>query len=159
MLGNGRIRIGVDVGGGSRSFAARMSDRNVTVITNTLNIDAPFNGFIAARGLFHLFLSLDHRFPFYDNVFDLVRAGSSLDVGGKPEKLEFLMFDIDRILRANGLLWLDSVYCANDEKKQALTRLIERFGYKKLKWVVGEKVESGKSEVVLSAVLQKPVRV
>ncbi|XP_057425212.1 probable methyltransferase At1g29790 [Lotus japonicus] len=160
-LGSGGIRIGLDIGGGSGSFAARMADRNVTVITNTLNIDAPFSEFIAARGLFPLYLSLDHRFPFYDNVFDLIHASSALDVGGKPEKLEFLMFDIDRVLRAGGLLWLDNFFCANEEKKQALTRLIEKFGYKKLKWVVGEKVDSfgsGKPQVVLSAVLQKPVR-
>ncbi|XP_057435041.1 probable methyltransferase At1g29790 [Lotus japonicus] len=162
-MGSGGIRIGLDLGGGSGSFAATMAERNVTVVTTTLNIDAPFSEFIAARGLFPLYLSLDHRFPFYDNVFDLVRASSTLDVGGeKPEKLEFLMFDIDRVLRAGGLFWLDNFYCADEEKKKALTRLIERFGYKKLKWVVGEKVDalgSGKTEVVLSAVLQKPVRV
>ncbi|XP_022151416.1 uncharacterized protein LOC111019353 [Momordica charantia] len=158
-LTSGGIRIGFDIGGGSGTFAARMAEKNVTVITSTLNIDAPFSEFIAARGLFPLFLSLDHRFPFYDNVFDLVHASTRLDIGGKPEKLEFLMFDIDRILRAGGLLWLDNFYCANDEKKKFLTRLIERFGFKKLKWVVGEKSEAGKSEVYLSAVLQKPVRV
>jgi ubiquinone/menaquinone biosynthesis C-methylase UbiE len=160
-LGNGGIRIGLDIGGGSGTFAARMAERNVTVITNTLNVDAPFSEFIAARGLFPLFLSLDHRFPFYDNVFDLVHAASGFDIGGKPEKLEFLMFDIDRILRAGGLFWLDNFYCVNDEKKRELTRLIERFGYKKLKWVVGEKVDAAgsKSENYLSAVLQKPVRV
>lgn len=160
-LGGGGVRIGLDIGGGSGSFAARMADRNVTVVTNTLNVDAPFSEFIAARGLFPLYLSLDHRFPFYDNVFDLVHGSSSLDVGGKSEKLEFLMFDIDRVLRTGGLLWLDNFFCANEEKKQSLTRLIERFGYK-LKWVVGEKIDSvgsGKPEVVLSAVLQKPVRV
>ncbi|KAJ4702086.1 S-adenosyl-L-methionine-dependent methyltransferases superfamily protein [Melia azedarach] len=155
-LGSGGIRIGFDIGGGSGTFAARMAERNVTVITNTLNIDGPYSEFIAARGLFPLYLSLDHRFPFYDNVFDLVHASSGLDVGGKLEKLEFLMFDMDRVLRAGGLFWLDNFYYANDEKKRALTRLIERFGYKKLKWVVGE---TGKSEVYLSAVLQKPVRV
>ncbi|XP_004499234.1 probable methyltransferase At1g29790 [Cicer arietinum] len=159
--GSGGIRIGFDIGGGSGSFAARMAEKNVTVITNSLNVDAPFSEFIAARGLFPIYLSLDHRFPFYDNVFDLIHASSALDVGGKPEKLEFLMFDIDRVLRAGGLFWLDNFFCASEEKKQTLTRLIERFGYKKLKWVVGEKVDSvgsGKSEVVLSAVLQKPVR-
>ncbi|XP_058725364.1 probable methyltransferase At1g29790 [Vicia villosa] len=161
-LGNGGIRVGFDIGGGSGSFAARMFDRNVTVITNTLNVDAPFSEFIAARGLFPIYLSLDHRFPFYDNVFDLIHASSALDVvGGKSEKLEFLMFDIDRVLRAGGLFWLDNFFCDSEEKKQTLTRLIERFGYKKLKWVVGEKVDSfgsGKPVVVLSAVLQKPVR-
>ncbi|XP_060178789.1 probable methyltransferase At1g29790 [Lycium barbarum] len=159
-MGNGGIRIGFDIGGGSGTFAARMADRNVTLVTATLNVDAPFNEFIAARGLFPLFLSLDHRFPFHDNVFDLVHAGNVLDVSGRPEKLEFLMFDIDRILRAGGLFWLDNFLCSSEDKKTALTRLIERFGYKKLKWVVGEKINgSGKSEVYLSAVLQKPVRV
>lgn len=157
---SGGVRIGFDIGGGSGSFAARMAERNVTLVTATLNIDAPFNEFIAARGLFPVFLSLDHRFPFYDNVFDLIHAANGLDVGGRPEKLEFLMFDIDRILRAGGLLWLDNFYCSNDDKKSALTRIIEQFGYKKLKWVVGEKINgSGKAEVYLSAVLQKPVRV
>ncbi|KAA8537541.1 hypothetical protein F0562_027149 [Nyssa sinensis] len=121
-LGSGGIRIGFDIGGGSGTFAARMAERNVTLVTATLNIDAPFSEFIAARGLFPLFLSLDHRLPFYDNVFDLVHAASGLDVGGRPEKLEFFMFDIDRILRAGGLFWLDNFYCANDEKKVALTR-------------------------------------
>ncbi|CAN1266316.1 Probable methyltransferase At1g29790 [Linum perenne] len=155
-LGSGGIRIGFDIAGGSGTFAARMAERNVTVITNTLNIDAPFNEFVAARGLFPLYLSLDHRFPFYDNVFDLIHASSGLDVGSK---LEFLMFDIDRILRPGGLFWLDNFYCANDDKKRTLTRLIEKFGYKKLKWVVGDKVDSaGKSEAYLSAVLQKPAR-
>ncbi|KAL3845303.1 hypothetical protein ACJIZ3_002706 [Penstemon smallii] len=159
-MGSGGIRIGFDIGGGSGSFAARMAERNVTVVTATLNVDAPFNEFIAARGLFPLYLSLDHRFPFHDNVFDLVHVSNGLDVGGRPEKLEFLMFDLDRVIRAGGLLWLDNFYCSSDDKKRALTRLIERFGYKKLKWLVGEKLNgAGKSEVYLSAVLQKPVRV
>ncbi|KAK8510019.1 hypothetical protein V6N13_118555 [Hibiscus sabdariffa] len=157
-MGSGGIRIGFDIGGGSGTFAARMAEKNVTVITNTLNVDAPYGEFIAARGLFPLFLSLDHRFPFYDNVFDLVHATSGLDDGGKPQKLEFLMFDIDRILRAGGLFWLDNFPCADDEKKRTLTRLIERFGYKKLKWVIGDG-GSGKPQVYLSAVLQKPVRI
>ncbi|KAL7155429.1 hypothetical protein ABFS83_03G074300 [Erythranthe nasuta] len=158
--GGGGIRIGFDIGGGSGTFAARMAERNVTIVTATLNVEAPFNEFIASRGLFPLYLSLDHRFPFQDNVFDLVHAANGLDVGGRSEKLEFLMFDIDRVLRTGGLFWLDNFYCSSDDKKSALTRLIERFGYKKLKWVVGEKINgAGKSEVYLSAVLQKPVRV
>ncbi|XP_010425464.1 PREDICTED: uncharacterized protein LOC104710544 [Camelina sativa] len=154
-LGSGKVRIGFDVSGGSGTFAARMAEKNVTVITNTLNNGAPFNEFIAARGLFPLFLSLDHRFPFLDNVFDLIHASSGLDVEGKTEKLEFLMFDLDRVLKPGGLFWLDNFYWANDEKKKDLTRLIERFGDKKLKWGIGEKADA---QVYLSAVLQKPVR-
>ncbi|RDX62278.1 hypothetical protein CR513_59405, partial [Mucuna pruriens] len=157
-LGSGGIRIGLDVGGGSGSFAAVMAKRNVTVVTTTLNVDAPFTDFIAASGLFPLFLSLNHRFPFYDNIFDLVRASTGFDSGGRPDKLEFFMFDIDRVLRPGGLFWLDNLYFAesHEERKRALTSLIERFGYNKLKWVVGENVHALGSQLVLSAVLQKP---
>lgn len=157
-LGSNKIRIGLDISGGGSSgtFAARMAEKNVTVITNTLNNGGPFSEFVAARGVFPLFLSLDHRLPFHDNVFDLVRGSSGLDVEGKAEKLEFLMFDLDRVLKPGGLFWLDNFYCASDVKKKELTRLIERFGYKKLKWVIGEKADG---QVYLSAVLQKPVRV
>ncbi|KAH7849720.1 hypothetical protein Vadar_022090 [Vaccinium darrowii] len=106
---SGGIRTGFDLGGGSGTFAARMADRNVTIVTATLNTDAPFSEFIAARGLFPLYLSMDRRFPFYNNVFDLVHCGSGLDVGGRLEKLEFLMFDINRILCAGGLFWSEEV--------------------------------------------------
>ncbi|KAI6688328.1 hypothetical protein NL676_025156 [Syzygium grande] len=82
-------------------------------------------------------------------------------LGTKPEKLEFLTLDVDRILRAGGLLWLHNSSYANEEKKKTRTRLIEGFGYKKRKWAVGQKPDasgSGKSESYLSAVLQKPSR-
>ena len=120
-LANGKIRIGFDVSGGSGTFAARMAERNVTVITNALNNGGPFSEFVAARGVFPLFLSLDHRFPFHDNVFDLVHGSSGLDVEGKPEKMEFLMFDLDRVLKPGGLFWLDNFYCASDVKKKELS--------------------------------------
>ncbi|KAL2531064.1 putative aldo-keto reductase 5 [Forsythia ovata] len=95
---------------------------------------------------------IDTRVP-----IEVTILGTDWMSGGQPDKLEFLMFDIDRILRAGGLFWLDNFYCSNEDKKKDLTRLIERFGYKKLKWVVGEKINgSGKSGVYLSAVLQKP---
>ncbi|PKA53408.1 hypothetical protein AXF42_Ash012350 [Apostasia shenzhenica] len=167
-LGGGGIRIGFDIAGGAGDFAARMSERNVTIVTSTLNAGGAVGEFVAARGLFPLQLSPAHRFPFYDSVFDLVHTINGLDEGGaagmgrtRPEALEFLMFDIDRILRAGGLFWLDNHLCVDDERKRTVTRVIERFGYKKLKWVVGEKADagsSGKTQVYLSAVLQKPPR-
>ncbi|URD72094.1 hypothetical protein MUK42_37495 [Musa troglodytarum] len=109
-LGSGGIRIGFDIGGGAANFAARMAERNVTVVTSTLEIGGkPMNEFVAARGLFPLLLSPAQRFPFYDSVFDLVHAINTLDEGGAPslgqasrtEALEFFMFDIDRVLRAS----------------------------------------------------------
>ncbi|XP_048605158.1 probable methyltransferase At1g29790 [Brassica napus] len=117
-LGTGKIRIGLDLSGGSGTFAARMAERNVTVITNTLNNGGPFSDFIAGRGLFPLFLSLDHSFPFHDNEFDLVPGSSGLDVEGEPEKLEFLMFDLDRVLKPGGLFWLDNFYCGSELNKE-----------------------------------------
>ncbi|KAK1322088.1 hypothetical protein QJS10_CPA03g02155 [Acorus calamus] len=162
-LGRGNVRIGFDIGGGTAGFAARMAERNVTVVTSTLDIDAPFSQFVAARGLFPLFLTAGQRFPFHDGVFDLVHVWNGFGEGNKrKEWLEFLMFDVDRVLRVGGLLWLDNYQCLDDERKRELTMLIERFGYKKLKWVVGEKADTGnaggKPKVYLSAVLQKPPR-
>ncbi|KAG0453786.1 hypothetical protein HPP92_025090 [Vanilla planifolia] len=167
-LGGGGIRIGFDIDGGAANFAARMAERNVTIITSTLNSGGLVGEFVAARGVFPLQLSPAQIFPFYDSVFDLVHTMSGLDEGGvagmgqtRWEALEFLMFDIDRILRAGGFFWLDNYLCIDDERKRMVTRLIERFGYKKLKWVVGEKADAsnaGKNQVYLSAVLQKPAR-
>ncbi|PUZ62287.1 hypothetical protein GQ55_4G344700 [Panicum hallii var. hallii] len=165
-----KIRIGFDVAGGAANFAARMRERGVTVVTTVLdNAGKPMNEFVAARGLFPLLLSPAHRFPFYDGVFDLVHVGTAaLDEGGAPalgqagtgEALEFLMFDVDRVLRAGGLLWIDSYMCHSEERRQVVVRLIRRFGYKKLKWVAGEKAGTGSSKTAMyiSAVLQKPGR-
>jgi hypothetical protein len=168
--GGSKIRIGFDVAGGAANFAARMRERGVTVFTTVLDsAGKPMNEFVAARGLFPLLLSPAHRFPFYDGVFDLVHVGTTaLAEGGSPalgqagteEALEFFMFDIDRVLRARGLLWIDSYVCHSDERRQVLVRLIGRFGYKKLKWVTGEKAGTGsaKPAMYLSAVLEKPAR-
>nr|CAB3466912.1 unnamed protein product [Digitaria exilis] len=166
-----KIRIGLDVAGGAANFAARMRERGVTVVTTVLdNAGKPMNEFVAARGLFPLLLSPAHRFPFYDGVFDLVHVGttamdeggaSALGQAGTEEALEFFMFDVDRVLRAGGLLWIDSYMCRSEERRQVVVKLIGRFGYKKLKWVTAEKAGAGsaKTAIYLSAVLQKPARI
>ncbi|XP_006655770.1 probable methyltransferase At1g29790 [Oryza brachyantha] len=165
-----RIRIGLDVAGGAANFAARMKERGVTIVTSVLdNAGKPMNEFVAARGLFPLLLSPAHRLPFYDGVFDLVHVGTNaLDEGGAPsmgnsgteEALEFFMFDVDRVLRVGGLLWIDSYLCHSEERRRIVVKLIERFAYKKLKWMVGEKAStsSSKTALYLSALLQKPSR-
>lgn len=143
-----------------------MAERNVTVVTASAvsdNIEK-----VAGKGVFPLTMSSAVRFPFYDGVFDLVHTTKGLDEGGaegmglgRAEAMEFLMFDVDRVLRAGGFFWLDNYLCVDDERKRMVTRLIEKFGYKKLKWVVGEKADSSgkaKAQVYLSAVLQKPAR-
>lgn len=47
----GSVRIGLDIGGGVATFAVRMRERNVTIVTTSMNFNGPFNNFIAARGL------------------------------------------------------------------------------------------------------------
>jgi hypothetical protein len=167
-LSASKIRIGFDVAGGAANFAARMRERGVTVVTSVLDGGGkPINEFVAGRGLFPLLLSPAQRFPFYDGVFDLVHVGATaLDEAGAPamgqaetpEALEFFMFDVDRVLRVGGLLWIDSYLCQSDEKRRVVVKLIERFGYKKLKWVVEEKAGGATTSIYLSAVLRKPAR-
>lgn len=168
-----KIRIGLDVSvsGGAADFAARMKERNgATVVTSVL--EPATSELVAARGLFPLLLSPAHRLPFYDGVFDLVHAAGAaaldgagapaMGLAGTPEALEFFLFDVDRVLRVGGLLWIDSYPCQSDERRRVVIKLIDRFGYKKLKWVVGEKPSGGggaKASVYLSAVLRKPARV
>jgi hypothetical protein len=170
-LAAGKIRTGLDVSGGAANFVARMRERGVTIFTTVLdNAGKPMNEFVAARGLLPLLLSPAHRFPFYDGVFDLVHVrATTLAEGGSPalgqagteEALEFFMFDVDRVLRAGGLHWIDSHMCHADERRQTLAKLIGRYGYKKLQWATGEKVGTGstKAAMYLCAVLQKPARV
>ena len=58
------VRLGLDAGGGSGSFAARMALYNVTVVTTAMNIETvagrrqglPYMETIAARGLIPLWL-------------------------------------------------------------------------------------------------------
>uniref|UniRef100_A0ACD5XQR6 Uncharacterized protein n=1 Tax=Avena sativa TaxID=4498 RepID=A0ACD5XQR6_AVESA len=168
LSASSKIRIGFDVGGGAANFAARMRERGVTVVTSVLDgAGKPMNEFVAARGLFPLLLSPAHRFPFYDGVFDLVHVGATaldeagapaMGQAGTPEALEFFMFDVDRVLRVGGLLWIDSYLCQSEERRRVVVKLIERFGYKKLKWFAGEKAGAATASIYLSAVLRKPAR-
>jgi hypothetical protein len=71
---NGTVRIGLDItGSSSGTFAARMMERGVTVVTAAVNAGAPISGFIAARGLVPVQLSAAaHRLPFFDGTLDIV---------------------------------------------------------------------------------------
>ncbi|KAL0379457.1 UNVERIFIED_CONTAM: hypothetical protein Sangu_0010000 [Sesamum angustifolium] len=64
----GEIRIGLDFSVGTGTFAARMREHNVTVVSATVNLGAPFSEMIALRGLIPLFLTINQRLPFFDNT-------------------------------------------------------------------------------------------
>ncbi|KAJ7521873.1 hypothetical protein O6H91_19G072400 [Diphasiastrum complanatum] len=156
----GTLRIGLDIGGGTGSFAARMWEHNVTIVTSTLNLGGPFNNFIGHRGIVPLFLTISQRFPFFDNTLDIVHSMHVLSNWIPTESLEFTFYDIDRILRPGGLLWIDRFFCKSPQLNSTYAPMIERLGYKKLRWETAAKLDRGPQlqEYYLSALLEKPLK-
>lgn len=150
----GEIRIGLDVSVGTGSFAARMREWNVTIVSTSMNIGAPFSETIALRGLLPLYASLSQRLPFFDNTLDLIHTSVFLDGWVDLQLLDFILFDWDRVLRPGGLLWVDKFFCRRKDLDDYMYMFLQ-FRYKKHKWVVSFK---SKDEVYLSALLEKPPR-
>ncbi|KAI3956774.1 hypothetical protein MKW92_014025 [Papaver armeniacum] len=150
----GEIRIGLDFGIGTGTFAARMREQNVTIISTALNLGAPFNEMIALRGLLPLYVTLNQRLPFFDNTMDLIHTIGFLDGWIDLQLMDFILFDWDRILRPGGLLWVDRFFCKKTELDDFMYMFLQ-FRYKKHKWVISPK---SKDEVYLSALLEKPPR-
>jgi Methyltransferase domain len=155
----GKIRIGLDIGGGSGSFAARMRERNITIVTTSMNFDGPFNSFIASRGLVPLHISIAHRLPFADGVLDIVHSMHVLSNWIPDTMLEFALYDIYRVLRPGGLFWLDHFFCLGDQLNNTYVPMFDRIGFNKLRWNAGRKLDRGieKNEWYLSALLEKPM--
>ncbi|XVF71035.1 hypothetical protein PTKIN_Ptkin12aG0002400 [Pterospermum kingtungense] len=155
----GTIRIGLDIGGGVATFAVRMMERNITIVTTTMNLNGPFNNFIASRGVVPLYVSISERLPFFDNTLDIVHSMHVMSNWIPTTMMHFLLFDIYRVLRPGGLFWLDHFFCAGDQLKEVYAPLIESVGFNKLKWVVGRKFDRAPElrEMYLSALLEKPL--
>ncbi|WRX23019.1 Putative S-adenosyl-L-methionine-dependent methyltransferase - like 10 [Theobroma cacao] len=150
----GQVRIGLDYGVGTGTFAARMREMNVTIISTALNLGAPFNEIIALRGLIPLYATLNQRLPFFDNTMDLIHTTGFLDGWIDLLLMDFILYDWDRILRPGGLLWIDRFFCNKKDLDDYMYMFLQ-FRYKKNKWVLAPK---SKDEVYLSAVLEKPPR-
>ncbi|KAM0946466.1 putative S-adenosyl-L-methionine-dependent methyltransferase [Dioscorea sansibarensis] len=159
MKPKGTIRIGLDIGGGSGTFAARMRENEVTIVTTTMNFDGPFNNFIASRGLVPLHISVAHRLPFFGNTLDIVHSMHVLSNWIPDVMLEFALFDIYRVLRPGGLFWLDHFFCIGEQLNSTYVPMFDRIGFKKLRWNAGRKLDRGieKNEWYLSALLEKPM--
>lgn len=155
----GTIRIGLDIGGGTGTFAARMRVRNVTIITTSLNQDGPFNSFIASRGLIPMHISVSQRLPFFENTLDIVHSMHVLSNWIPDSMLEFTLYDIYRVLRPGGIFWLDRFFCFGSQLNETYVPMLDRIGFKKLRWNVGMKLDRGvkKNEWYFSAVLEKPM--
>lgn len=153
----GEIRIGLDFSVGTGTFAARMREFNVTVVSATINLGAPFNEMIALRGLVPLYLTINQRLPFFDNTLDLIHTTRFLDGWIDYVLLDFILYDWDRVLRPGGLLWVDSFFCLKEDLDDYL-KAFKMLRYKKHKWVVVPKLDKDDTEVFFSAVLEKPPR-
>ncbi|KAK7306994.1 hypothetical protein VNO77_39665 [Canavalia gladiata] len=150
----GEIRIGLDYGIGTGTFAARMREQNVTIVSTALNLGAPFNEIIALRGLVPLYVTLNQRLPFFDNTMDLVHTTGFMDGWIDLLLLDFILYDWDRILRPGGLLWIDKFFCNTKDLDDYMYMFLQ-LRYKKHKWLISPK---SKNEVYLSALLEKPPR-
>ncbi|EPS68166.1 hypothetical protein M569_06606, partial [Genlisea aurea] len=153
------IRLALDVGGGTGTFAAQMKLRNVAVVTTTMNLGAPYGEAVAARGLVPLHAPLHQRLPVFDGILDLVRFGHAVNRWIPLTSMEFLLFDADRVLRGGGYLWLDHFFSKKLDLDRVFSPLIGKLGYKKVKWTVGNKTSDFKNngDVYLTALLQKPL--
>ncbi|EEF42997.1 ATRAD3, putative [Ricinus communis] len=156
---HGTIRIGLDIGGGTGTFAARMKERNITIITSSMNLDGPFNSFIASRGLIPIHVSVSQRLPFFENTLDIVHSMHVLSNWIPDAMLEFTLYDIYRVLRPGGLFWLDHFFCTGSQLNETYTPMLDSVGFKKLRWNAGKKLDRGihKNEWYFSALLEKPM--
>uniref|UniRef100_A0ACD5THL2 Uncharacterized protein n=1 Tax=Avena sativa TaxID=4498 RepID=A0ACD5THL2_AVESA len=155
----GPIRLGLDVGGGTGTLAARLKlAANATVLTTTMDLGAPYSEAAAARGVVPLHAPLQQRFPVGDGTMDVVRTGHAVNRWIPEAALEFLWYDADRVLRPGGLLWVDHLWCRKGDLDGVYAAMLRRLGYKTIKWAVADKTGSGaKDELVyLTALLQKP---
>ncbi|KAE8715039.1 double-stranded DNA-binding family protein [Hibiscus syriacus] len=158
---NSVIRLGIDIGGGTGTFAALMKIfYNVTMLTTTMNVNAPYNEAVAARGLLPLHVPLQQRLPVFDGTMDLVRCGRAVNRWIPSTVMEFMFYDVDRVLRGGGYLWVDRFFSKAVDLEKVYEPMIGKLGYKRVKWAVANKTDpSGlkNGEVYLTAVLQKPV--
>ncbi|PKI54420.1 hypothetical protein CRG98_025207 [Punica granatum] len=126
-------RIGLDIGGGVTTFAVRMMQRNITIVTTSMNLNGPFNSFIASRGVIPLYISISQRLSFLDSTLDIVQSMHVLSNWIPTTLLHFFMFDMYRVLSPGGLFWLDHFFCSGDQLEQVYAPLIESTGFAKLK--------------------------
>ncbi|KAE9591566.1 putative S-adenosyl-L-methionine-dependent methyltransferase [Lupinus albus] len=155
----GTIRIGLDIGGQTGTFAARMRERNVTIITSTLNLDGPFNNFVASRGLIPMHLSISQRLPFFENTLDIVHSIDAISNWIPDTMLEFLLYDIYRVLRPGGLFWLEHFFCFGSQLNTTYVPMLDQIGFSKLRWHAAMKLDRRiqKSKWYISALLEKPI--
>ncbi|CAI5975553.1 unnamed protein product [Closterium sp. NIES-64] len=167
QLKNGSLRLGLDVGGGTGSFAAHMARHGVTVMTTAMNYETvsgrhaglPYFEAIAMRGLIPLFLPHKARLPFYDNTLDVIHSVNSVKYMPVME-FEELVFEWDRVLRPGGLMWFEMFYAPVDDMVLYVA-VLQQLRYRRLHWTLMPKPDRGEIEahqLYLNCVIEKPAR-
>ncbi|CAI7755663.1 unnamed protein product [Closterium sp. NIES-54] len=167
QLKNGSLRLGLDVGGGTGSFAAHMARHGVTVMTTAMNYETvsgrhaglPYFEAIAMRGLIPLFLPHKARLPFYDNTLDVIHSVNSVKYMPVLE-FEDLVFEWDRVLRPGGLMWFEMFYAPVDDMVLYVA-VLQQLRYRRLHWTLMPKPDRGEIEahqLYLNCVIEKPAR-
>lgn len=160
----GTLRLGIDVGGGTGSFAAHMARYGITIMTTAFNVETvaghraglPYMEAIAARGLIPLHIPHASRLPFYDGVLDVIHSVNSIKYIPLLQ-FEELIYEWDRVLRPGGIFWFEMFYCPVDEMPKYVAA-IEQVGYKKLYWNYTPKTDKGErggAHIYLNCVLEK----
>eukprot|EP00897_Mesotaenium_endlicherianum_P000402 jgi/Mesen1/10362/ME000080S09744 len=163
----GSLRIGLDAGGGSGSFAAHMARFNVTILTTAMNIETvygrdkglPYMETIALRGLVPLHWPHKARLPFFDNTLDVIHSVNSIKYLELIEYEELVM-EWDRVLRPGGIMWFEMFYTPVEEMP-LYTSILDLLGYNRLYWNLTPKPDDGEREgahVYLNCVIEKPAR-
>ena len=104
-------------------------------------------------------VSVSQRLPFFDNTLDIVHSMHFLSNWIPDAMLEFTLYDIYRVLRPGGLFWLDRFFCLGSQLNQTYVPMLDRVGFRNLRWNAGMKLERGidKNEWYFSALLEKPM--
>eukprot|EP00850_Spirogloea_muscicola_P014815 SM000109S14129 [mRNA] locus=s109:7098:10076:+ [translate_table: standard] len=163
----GSLRLGLDAGGGTGSFAAHMARYNVTVMTTAMNIETvkfrdhglPYMETIALRGLVPLHVPHKARLPFFDGTLDIIHSVNSIKYLLLLD-FEELIFEWDRVLRPGGIMWFEMFY-APENDMPLYEAEIKLLGYKQLYWNKSLKPDKGEREgahVYLNCIIEKPVR-
>ncbi|KAI6678938.1 hypothetical protein NL676_039734 [Syzygium grande] len=96
------------------------------------------------------------RLPFFENTLDIVHSMHVLSNWIPDKMLEFTLYDIYRVLRPGGLFWLDHFFCLGPQLNGTYVPMIDRVGFKKVRWNAGRKLDRGGNEWYFSALLEKP---
>ncbi|CAA6664775.1 unnamed protein product [Spirodela intermedia] len=104
-------------------------------------------------------LSISQRLPIFDNTLDVVHSMHVISNWIPDTLFHFIFFDIYRVLRPGGIFWLDHFFFVEEQMGKYVS-MIDSVGFRRLKWVVGRKLDRGPElkEMYISAVLEKPLK-